>query len=115
MYVHDQLMKARHDEMLRAAARDRLAAQARRAHTPRPHQPKTAPARRPAVMRLRHPGGACDTDVLSELVGTVELSSGPCEWARAVRPPPPVGAGETVMCTPAGGALQKRGHASWMS
>ena len=53
MYVHDQLMKARHDEMLRAAARDRLAAQARRVHTQRPHHPKTAPTRRPAVMRLR--------------------------------------------------------------
>jgi hypothetical protein len=53
MYVHDQLMKARHDDLLRAAARDRLAAQARRAHTPRPHHPKAAPARRPALVRLR--------------------------------------------------------------
>jgi hypothetical protein len=53
MYVHDQLMKARHDDLLRAAARGRLAAQARRAHTPRPHHPKAAPARRPAVLRLR--------------------------------------------------------------
>ncbi len=52
MYVHDQLMKARHDDQLRAAARDRLAAQARRARTSRAH-PKAAPARRPAVMRLR--------------------------------------------------------------
>jgi hypothetical protein len=34
MYVHDQLMKARHDEMLRVAAQQRLAAQARR-HAPR--------------------------------------------------------------------------------
>jgi hypothetical protein len=53
MYVHYQLMKARHDDLLRAAARDRLAAQARRARSPRPHHPKAAPARRTAVMRLR--------------------------------------------------------------
>jgi hypothetical protein len=53
MYIHDQLMKARHQDLLRAVARDRLAAQARRAPTPRPHHPKTAPARRPALTRLR--------------------------------------------------------------
>jgi hypothetical protein len=50
---HDSLMQARHQDLLRAAARDQLAAQARRAHPPRPHHPKSAPARRPAVLRLR--------------------------------------------------------------
>ena len=53
MYVHDQLMKARHDDLLRAAARDRLAAQARRARPPRPRHPITAPARRLAATCLR--------------------------------------------------------------
>jgi hypothetical protein len=53
MYVHDQLMKARHDEMLRVAAQHRLAARARRAQTPRPHHTEAAPARRRAVLRLR--------------------------------------------------------------
>jgi hypothetical protein len=53
MYVHDQLMKARHDDLLRAAARDQLAAQARRTRTPWPHHPITAPARRPVATRLR--------------------------------------------------------------
>ena len=53
MYVHYQLMKARHDELLRTAARDRLAAQARRARPPRPHHPIAAPARRRAALRLR--------------------------------------------------------------
>jgi len=52
MYVHDQLMKARHDEMLRVAAQRRLAVQARRAQTSRPHL-EPAPARRRAVLRLR--------------------------------------------------------------
>jgi hypothetical protein len=53
MYVHDQLMKARHDEMLRVAAQQRLAAQARRARTTRRYRLVTAPARRRAVLRLR--------------------------------------------------------------
>jgi hypothetical protein len=53
MYVHDQLMKARHDELLRAAARDRLAAQARRAHTTHRYRPMTAPMWRLAGLRLR--------------------------------------------------------------
>jgi hypothetical protein len=53
MYVHDQLMKARHDEMLRVAAQQRLATQARRARTPRRYRLVTAPARRRAVLRLR--------------------------------------------------------------
>jgi hypothetical protein len=53
MYVHDQLMKARHDEMLRVAAQQRLAAKARRAHTTRRYRLVTAPARRRAVLRLR--------------------------------------------------------------
>jgi hypothetical protein len=53
MYIHYQLMKARHDDLLRTAARDRLAAQARRVRTSRAHHPKAAPARRSAVMRLR--------------------------------------------------------------
>ena len=53
MYVHDQLMKARHDEMLRVAAQQRLAAQARRARTTRRYGLVTAPTRRRAVLRLR--------------------------------------------------------------
>jgi hypothetical protein len=53
MYIHYQLMKARHQDLLRTAARDRLAAQARRARTPRPRHPITAPARRLAAIRLR--------------------------------------------------------------
>jgi hypothetical protein len=53
MYVHNQLMKARHDEMLRVAAQHRLATLARRAQASRPHRPKAAPARRRAVLRLR--------------------------------------------------------------
>jgi hypothetical protein len=53
MYVHYQLIKARHDDLLRAAARDRLAARARRARTQRPRGMVAAPARRPAGIRLR--------------------------------------------------------------
>jgi hypothetical protein len=53
MYVHYQLIKARHDDLLRAAARDRLAAQARRTRTPRPHHATAAPAWRLAATRLR--------------------------------------------------------------
>jgi hypothetical protein len=53
MYVHDQLMKARHEDLLRAAARDRLATQARRAQTSRPHHPEASSARRRAELRLR--------------------------------------------------------------
>jgi len=53
MYVHDQLMKARHDDLLRAAARDRRATQARWARTSRPGHVMAAQARRLAPMRLR--------------------------------------------------------------
>ena len=52
MYIHDQLMKARHDDLLRAAARDRRAARARRASPPRRHHPVAAQARWLAAVRL---------------------------------------------------------------
>jgi hypothetical protein len=50
MYLHHQLVKARHDEMLRAAAQHRLARQARITRRPRA---MAAPARRLAALRLR--------------------------------------------------------------
>ena len=53
MYIHDQLMKARHDDLLRAAACDRRVARARRASPPRGHHPVAAPARWLAAVRLR--------------------------------------------------------------
>ncbi|HEV3293190.1 MAG TPA: hypothetical protein VG123_29790 [Streptosporangiaceae bacterium] len=60
MYIHEQLMKARHDGWLRAAARRRLAVQTQRARAERTshavaqpsHAPAT-PARRLTSMRLR--------------------------------------------------------------
>lgn len=64
MYIHEQLMKARHDDMLRAAARARLAAQARQARatiTPIPHpaiaraaSAEMLPAPRPRTGYRRH-------------------------------------------------------------
>lgn len=53
MYLHHQLVKARHDDMLRAAAQHRLAAQARQAHITRRPRAMAAPARRLAALRLR--------------------------------------------------------------
>jgi hypothetical protein len=53
MYLHYQLVKARHDDMLRAAAQHRLAAQARQARIIRRPRAMAAPARRLAALRLR--------------------------------------------------------------
>lgn len=53
MYIHQQLMKARHDGWLRAAARRRLAAQTRQARAERTRDTEAAPARRLTSMRLR--------------------------------------------------------------
>ena len=52
MYIHDQLMKARHDGWLRAAAQNRLAAQVRQARAAQRRHALAAPLRRLAAMRL---------------------------------------------------------------
>ncbi len=53
MYIHEQLMKARHDGWLRAAARRRLAAQTRQARAGRTSDTAAPPSRRLTGMRLR--------------------------------------------------------------
>lgn len=53
MYIHEQLMKARHDGWLRAAATRRLAAQTRQARAEQTTDTAAAPARRLTSIRLR--------------------------------------------------------------
>jgi hypothetical protein len=53
MYLHEQLMKARHDDLLRDAAQHRLAAQARQAQPRWRRRPAAGQARRLAGLRSR--------------------------------------------------------------
>jgi hypothetical protein len=58
MYIHEQLMKARHDGWLRAAARSRLAAETRRARTERTSHAVAQPSHVPAAPARHAPAPA---------------------------------------------------------